>query len=56
MHNPGDINHVHGLYRSSCCGVEHSLPDNVKFHRVRAVASRARVDALAKVPPGSWCV
>jgi hypothetical protein len=31
MHKPGDINHVHGLYRSVCCGVEHSLPDNVKF-------------------------
>jgi len=31
MHKPGDINHVHGLYRSECCGVEHLLPDNVKF-------------------------
>ena len=31
MHKPGDINHVHGLYRSECCGAEHSLPDNVKF-------------------------
>ena len=31
MFKPGDINHVHGVYRSVCCGVERSLPDNVKF-------------------------
>ena len=31
MFKPGDINHAHGLYRSMCCGVERSLPDNVKF-------------------------
>jgi hypothetical protein len=31
MHKSGDINHVHGLYRSVCCDVEHSLSDNVKF-------------------------
>ncbi len=31
MHKPGEINHVHGVYRSECCGVERTLPDNVKF-------------------------
>ena len=31
MHKSSEINHFHGLYRSECCGVERSLPDNVKF-------------------------
>ena len=31
MPKPGDINHVPGVYRSVCCGVERSIPDNVKF-------------------------
>ena len=31
MHKTGAINHLPGLYRSVCCGVELSLPDNVKF-------------------------
>ena len=31
MHKPGDINHVHGLYRSGCCGIEQTLADNCKF-------------------------
>ena len=31
MPKAGDINHVHGLYRSVCCSVELSLLDNFKF-------------------------
>jgi hypothetical protein len=31
MRKAGDINHVPGVYRSLCCSVEQSLPDNVKF-------------------------
>ena len=31
MHKAGDVNHVPGVYRSLCCSVEQSLPDNVKF-------------------------
>ena len=31
MPKTGDINHAPGVYRSVCCGVERSLPDNVKF-------------------------
>ena len=31
MSKTADINHVHGVYRSVCCGVERSIPDNVKF-------------------------
>ena len=31
MHKAGNISHIHGLYRSECCGVEQSLPDKVKF-------------------------
>lgn len=31
MHKTGAINLIHGLYRSECCGVEESLPNNVKF-------------------------
>lgn len=31
MHKAGDINHGHGLYRSGCCGIEHTVADNCKF-------------------------
>ena len=31
MPKPGDINHVPGVYRSVCCGVERSMPDNFKL-------------------------
>jgi hypothetical protein len=31
MHKAGDSNRIQGLYRSECCGVERSLPDNEKF-------------------------
>lgn len=31
MFKVGSINHVHGLYRSVCCGVERSISDNMKF-------------------------
>ena len=31
MDKSWDINHVHGLYRSVCCGVERSLASNSKF-------------------------
>ena len=27
----GDMNHVPGVYVSMCCGVERSVPDNMKF-------------------------
>ncbi len=27
----GDMNHVPGVYMSLCCGVERSVPDNMKF-------------------------
>jgi hypothetical protein len=30
-HKAGGVNHLAGLYRSECCGVEQSLPGNVKF-------------------------
>ena len=31
MSKAGIINHVPGVYRSLCCSVELSLPDNFKF-------------------------
>ena len=31
MPKTSDINHVPGVYRSVCCGVERSMPDNFKF-------------------------
>ena len=30
MPGTGDINHVPGVYVSICCGVERSIPDNMK--------------------------
>ena len=30
MPRTGDINHVPGVYISMCCGVERSIPDNMK--------------------------
>ncbi|MEP6935299.1 MAG: hypothetical protein ABI988_15415 [Nitrospirota bacterium] len=31
MNKAGDINLIPGLYRSECCGIERSLPDNATF-------------------------
>jgi hypothetical protein len=31
MLQAGELNHVHGLYRSGCCGIERTLADNCKF-------------------------
>ena len=30
MPRSGDINHASGIYISVCCGVERSIPDNMK--------------------------
>ena len=31
MPKTADINHVPGVYRSECCGVEKTMPDNFKY-------------------------
>jgi hypothetical protein len=31
MPRTSDINHVPGVYASVCCGIERSIPDNMKI-------------------------
>lgn len=55
MLQAGELNHVHGLYRSGCCGIERTLADNCKFPPVQALPIQARIPAQGRTPPGAWC-
>ena len=56
MPRMGDINHVPDVYLSVCCGVERSIPDNMKVPPCPGDSKSGGGNALARMPPGLICV